>query len=171
MDRTIPDRRLNVGLCWAGGPQHRNDANRSTRFADWLPLLWLPIRLHSLQVGDRADDWKEYEWAVTEGAKREGAQGDFVTPLLGVEDWADTAGVIAGLDLVITVDTAVLHLAGGMGIPVWGLLAAAPDFRWGLVHDRSPWYPSLTLYRQPRAGTWAEVIGRVLTDLEHQCAK
>lgn len=155
---------MNVGLCWAGGPLHRNDRNRSTEFKDWLPLFRLHVTVHSLQVGDRADEWKDYELEPGVDLIR--------TPLVGIEDWADTAGVIADLDLVLTVDTAVLHLAGGMGIPTWAAIASSPDFRWGLNAPDTPWYPSLRLYRQQRAGEWAPVITSMLSDLEAlSCAK
>lgn len=149
---------MNVGLCWAGGPLHRNDRNRSTEFRDWLPLFRLPVRVHSLQAGDRADDWKDHEY--------EPGVSEIVTPLQPGDDWHSTAGVIAGLDLVLTVDTAVLHLAGGMGKRCWAALATSPDFRWGLGHDYTPWYPSIRLYRQAKVGEWGEVIARMTTDLE-----
>ncbi len=153
---------MNVGLCWAGGPLHRNDRNRSMQFTDWLPLFRLPVHVHSLQVGDRANEWRD-------------VQDDTLviqTPLDGCTDWMETARVIRSLDLVLTVDTAVLHLAGAMGKPTWAALAAAPDFRWGLQSTSTPWYPSLTLYRQAKAGSWGDVVHRMISDLEAMlCAK
>ncbi|MEP1030507.1 MAG: glycosyltransferase family 9 protein, partial [Alphaproteobacteria bacterium] len=79
--------------------------------------------------------------------------------------FADTAAVVAGLDLVISADTAVLHLAGAMGRPAWGLLPFVPDWRWGLSGEATPWYDSLRLYRQPALGDWPSVVTRVAADL------
>lgn len=149
---------MKLGLCWAGGPRHRNDRNRSTDFADWLPLFRLvPVTIHSLQLGDRADEWRDHLYYL--------GVGDLRTPLEGIEDWADTARVLRTLDLIITVDTAVLHLAGGMGLPVWAVLAASPDFRWGLGTTTTPWYPTVRLYRQQQAGNWQTVVDRIVSDL------
>jgi ADP-heptose:LPS heptosyltransferase len=78
-----------------------------------------------------------------------------------LQDFADTATLIESLDLVITVDTAVAHLAGAMGKPVWILLAAMPDWRWMLQREDSPWYPTMRLFRQPSRGDWNSVIERV----------
>ena len=78
-----------------------------------------------------------------------------------ISDFADTAGIIANLDLVITVDTAVAHLAGALGKPVWVLLAFAADWRWLLDRDDSPWYPTMRLFRQKKPGDWESVIANV----------
>jgi ADP-heptose:LPS heptosyltransferase len=82
-----------------------------------------------------------------------------------VKDFAETAAVIAQLDLVIGVDTAVLHLAGALGKPAWMLLPAAPDYRWLLTGATTAWYPSMRLFRQPRRGDWASVVAAVQTAL------
>jgi hypothetical protein len=82
------------------------------------------------------------------------------------DDFGDTAAVIALADLVITVDTAIAHLAGALGRPVWILLQYSPDFRWLLDRDDSPWYPSARLFRQTRTGEWDDVIARVATALQ-----
>ena len=79
----------------------------------------------------------------------------------GFEDFAETAAALTALDLVITVDTAVAHLAGSLGRPVWVLVAKVPDWRWGETGSRSPWYPSVRLFRQSRAGVWDDVIAEV----------
>ncbi|MCC6912401.1 MAG: hypothetical protein IT566_01765, partial [Rhodospirillaceae bacterium] len=78
-----------------------------------------------------------------------------------VEDFADTAAVIAQLDLVIGVDTAAIHLAGALGVPVWALIPKMPDYRWMLGRDDSPWYPSMRLFRQEESGNWEELMWRV----------
>lgn len=85
------------------------------------------------------------------------------------KDFADTAAIVAGLDLVITVDTAMAHLAGSMGKPVWVLLAAVPDWRWTLENDTTPWYPTARLFRMGRQDSWAEVMKRVAVELREFC--
>jgi len=148
------DGRIRVGIAWAGNPDHENDHNRSIPFAHLLPLLGdRQVQFYSLQVGERAADLR----AV--------ADGD-VTDLSGrLGDFADTAGAIEALDLVISVDTAVAHLAGALGKPVWLLLPYVPDWRWLLDRDDSPWYPTMRLFRQARRGDWDEVVARVAREL------
>jgi ADP-heptose:LPS heptosyltransferase len=85
--------------------------------------------------------------------------------LADVRDFSETAAVISDLDLVITVDTAVAHLAGALGKPVWILVAAVPDWRWGLHAETTPWYPTARLFRQSVAGEWAELMERVAVEL------
>ena len=87
-----------------------------------------------------------------------------------LDDFAETAAVIANLDLVISVDTSVLHLAGALGKPAWALLPFIPDWRWLLDRDDSPWYPTLRLFRQPSAGAWNEVIRNVIQSLSERVA-
>ena len=84
--------------------------------------------------------------------------------------FADTAALVANLDLVICVDTAVAHLAGAMGKPVWVLMPFVPDWRWMLDREDSPWYPTMRLFRQRRMGDWTEPIERVVTELERKSA-
>lgn len=141
-----------VGLVWAGNPEHENDHNRSIPFARLQRLLALDgIRWFSLQVGPRASDI---------------AGAADVTDLgPGLSDFGETAAAIDALDLVITVDTSVAHLAGAMGKPVWLLLPHVPDWRWLLDREDSPWYPTMRLFRQVRRGDWDEVIGRVAAEL------
>jgi ADP-heptose:LPS heptosyltransferase len=85
-----------------------------------------------------------------------------------VQDFADTAALVAQLDLVITIDTAVAHLAGALGIETWLLLPAAPDWRWLLKREDSPWYPTMRLFRQQQPGNWAELMKRVATALQQR---
>jgi ADP-heptose:LPS heptosyltransferase len=82
-----------------------------------------------------------------------------------IKDFSDTAGIIMNLDLIISVDTAVAHLAGAVGKPVWTLLPFAPDWRWMLNRDDSPWYPTMRLFRQPSPGDWKSVINHVLQEV------
>lgn len=86
----------------------------------------------------------------------------------GCADWLDTAERVQALDLLVTVDTAIAHVAGGLGVPVWILLAAIPDFRWGLTGTTTPWYRSATLYRQEKVGDWRPVLERVAADLQRE---
>jgi hypothetical protein len=140
-----------IGIVWAGNRSNTRDRLRSVRLELLLPLLALPgLRWFGLQVGDGRGD--------LEGRKLPPGFTDLGPEL---HDFADTAAVLAELDLVISVDTSVAHLAGALGRPVWLLLPTAPDWRWLLERDDSPWYPSARLFRQPAAGDWASVIARV----------
>ncbi len=141
---------LKVGLAWAGNAKHHNERDRSLGIERLAPLLELPgIRWFSLQVGDHAGDVAQRPAGTIDDLSRD------------LSDFAETAAAIANLDLVVAVDTAVVHLAGALGRPVWAMLAFAPDWRWLLGREDSPWYPSLRLFRQPRAGDWDSVIARV----------
>jgi hypothetical protein len=149
----LAPRPLRVGLAWAGNPAHRDDRRRSIPFAQLAPLLRVPgIEFHNLQLDDPAKDVIASPVSIRDHSGH-------------LTDFADTAAVVAQLDLVITVDTAVAHLAGTLGKPTWLLLAAVPDWRWLLDRDDSPWYPTMRLFRQRRAGDWAEVIQRVAHEL------
>ncbi len=146
--------RLKVGLVWGGNPHHGNDAQRSCRLADWLPLISLDgVEFYSLQKGDRTQ-----ELAGIDGITN-------LDPYL--QDFADTAAIIAQLDLIITVDTSIVHLAGAMGKPTWLLLSFVPDWRWMLEREDTPWYPTVRLFRQTTRGNWQEVIAQVKVALTH----
>ncbi|HEY9015108.1 MAG TPA: glycosyltransferase family 9 protein, partial [Gemmatimonadales bacterium] len=141
-----PDRaNLAVGICWAGKPTHKNDHNRSAGLEPFMTLLEEPgIDFYSLQKGPRAAD------LITSGAAA------LVRDLSGhIDDFADTARFIKQLDLVITVDTAVAHLAGALGVPVWVALSAVIDWRWMRGRSDSPWYSSMRLFRQKSPGDWS----------------
>jgi tetratricopeptide (TPR) repeat protein len=144
-----------VGLAWAGNPAHPNDLHRSVPLAVLAPLLAVPgIVWFSLQQGDAAA-----EVARAPAAAR-------LVPLPSGAALVDTAALIAELDLVITVDTSIAHLAGALGRPGWVMLPFAPDWRWQLGRDDSPWYPTLRLFRQPRARDWPAVAERVANALQ-----
>ncbi|MBL6455555.1 tetratricopeptide repeat protein [Belnapia sp. T6] len=147
-----------AGLVWAGNPRHLNDRNRSLPVAVLAPLLAQPGRRWiSLQVGPRAAD--------IAAAGLDGVLQD-VAPAL--TDFAETAAALAQLDLLVTVDTAVAHLAGAMGVECWLLLPFAPDWRWGLLGERSPWYPSLRLFRQPAPGDSAGLLPALCDSLRRR---
>lgn len=142
-------RQRRLGVVWAGRPEFSNDINRSMPKDALAALLTLPgIDWVSLQVGPRQREFVEMApYAVDLGSE--------------LQDFADTAAVIAQLDGVVAVDTAVAHLAASMGKPVWLMLPFAPDWRWEDAVERTPWYPSIRVFRQVRAGDWAEVISRI----------
>lgn len=151
--------RPNVGLVWSGDARHTRDHLRSVPAAVFLRLADVPgIRFHSLQHRVRPDD---------QAALRD--RPGIATSVQDAADFADTAALIAGLDLVIAVDTAVAHLAAAMGKPVWIVLHVAPDWRWLTERSDSPWYPTVRLFRvrppewQPgvRDGGWGPVVRRV----------
>ncbi|MBN1816754.1 MAG: glycosyltransferase family protein [Sedimentisphaerales bacterium] len=143
--------RYHIGIVWAGNPKHGNDANRSCR-AEWFaPLGRIDgVQLHSLQKGPAAEPILALAQYTS-----------VIDPANHLTDFADTAAVIACLDLVITVDTAVAHLAGAMDKPVWLLLPFPPDWRWMLDRSDSPWYPAMRLFRQTKRGDWKEVFTAV----------
>jgi hypothetical protein len=146
---------LKVGLAWAGDPRHGRDRHRSVSLPMLEPILYTPgVSFVSLQRGAAAEQIVHLPAGVT---------------LLEIEDrcidFADTAAAVMALDLVITVDTSIAHLAGALGKPVWILLPFVPDWRWLLRREDSPWYPTARLFRQRSPGAWMEVIMRVAEQL------
>ncbi|GLH78137.1 hypothetical protein SSBR45G_30450 [Bradyrhizobium sp. SSBR45G] len=148
--RLGPHERLRVGLVWSGNPAHLNDHNRSMPLAMLAPLLDLGARFVSLQKDARPAD-KAFL----------AARGDILDLTGDIRDFVDTAALIDNLDLVITVDTSVAHLAGALGKPTWIMLPYTPDYRWLLDRDDSPWYPSVRLFRQDARRDYAHVVARV----------
>ena len=144
-----PRRGLRVGVAWAGSPTHKNDRNRSIPLAKLSPLAQEGVEFFSLQMGP--------------GAIQTGMRLTDLTSR--IHDFADTAALIAELDLVISVDTAVAHLAGATGKPVWVLLPEPADWRWLLKREDSPWYPTMRLFRQSWPGDWDEPIERMSREL------
>ncbi len=140
-----------VGLVWAGNPAHQHDARRSTTLTSLAALGDVPgVQFYSLQKGQ---------------ATPTGFNSALVDLGPDLHDFADTAAVLMHLDLVITVDTSVAHLAGALGRPVWLMLSRAHDWRWIDGWDRSPWYPSMRIFRQQVAGDWAGVARRITSAL------
>lgn len=146
--RTLgPRRKPRVGLVWYGNPKHLHDHRRSIPLDTLRPLLQLPIEFHCLQQTLRPQD------AAT---LKDGPPVHFHGASL--TDFEQTSALIANLDLVLSVDTAVAHLTGALGKPVWILIHAVPDYRWLLNRDDSPWYPSARLFRQSRRDSWSEAV-------------
>jgi cytochrome c-type biogenesis protein CcmH/NrfG len=140
-----------IGVAWAGSSAHPNDANRSLPPEFLKPLLALPgIRWHSLQVGNVAPVLAQPDFA-----------GRIVDLGSRFGDFHDTAEAIRELDLIIAVDTAVAHLAGAMGKPVWLLLPFEAEWRWMTAREDSPWYPTMRLFRPASPGNWPELLDRV----------
>ena len=140
-----------IGIAWQGSPRHRRDRFRSIPLCQFAPLADIEgVRLLSLQYGFGRDQLAALE-------------GRFPVIDLGDDlgDFLETAAVLRSLDLVITVDTAVAHLAGALGVPVWVALAYSPDWRWLLEREDSPWYPTMRLFRQARPGDWEGVFQRM----------
>jgi hypothetical protein len=151
--RLGPRDRLRVGLVWSGNPSHKNDANRSTSLQIMSRILDVDATFISLQKDPRPED------------KALLAQTGIVDLTTHLTDFAETAALVSRLDLVITVDTSVAHLAAALGCPTWILLAWAPDYRWLLDRDDSPWYPTMRLFRQSETRDYATVLDRVRSDL------
>jgi FkbM family methyltransferase len=149
---------MRVGLAWQGNPQHQADRMRSIPFAEFLPLQRLAgVHWFSLQKGVGLEQRDRYA-------------GRFdVKPIPGMDEsgaaFLDSAAIMHHLDLIITIDSAIAHVAGALGIPTWLLLAHVPDWRWMLDRTDSPWYPSLRIFRQPQVGDWSNVIRQVADQL------
>jgi hypothetical protein len=145
------DEGFRISIVWAGSPHHARDRNRSCSLADFANLAKVPgLPFYSLQKGYvsiKPDN-------PPMGIKIVNLDNE-------LHDFADTAAVIANLDLVISVDTAVAHLTGAIGKPVWTLLPFAPDWRWLLKRNDSPWYPTMRLFRQNQPDDWTEVFEQV----------
>jgi tetratricopeptide (TPR) repeat protein len=146
-----------VGLVWAGKPDHSNDQNRSLFFDQLQPLIQVPgISFYSLQKGEAARQVQD----LPRGLK-------WVDLSKELHDFKETGAALQNLDLMITVDTAVAHLAGALGRPVWTILPYAPDWRWLLDREDTPWYPTMRLFRQPAFKDWSGVIHEVATCLKN----
>jgi len=155
-------RGLHVGLVWAGEPRpgmwqvHAMDRRRSMSLARFAPLAGVPgVHLVSLQFGAAA------------GAAQTPSGMHLFDPMAEMADFDDTAALVANLDLVIAVDTAVAHLAGALGRPVWVLSRYDACWRWLAGRRDSPWYPGLRVYRQPHPGDWDSVLSEIVRDLSN----
>ncbi|MBZ0107197.1 MAG: tetratricopeptide repeat protein [Candidatus Scalindua rubra] len=145
------DNNLKVGIVWAGNPKHIDDRNRSCSLNDFAHLTSIRgLTFYSLQKGLASAEANKHTMVIK-----------IVNPDNELNDFADTAAAIENLDLVIAVDTAVAHLAGAIGKPVWTLLPFVPDWRWMLERSDSPWYPGMRLFRQTQLNDWAGVFNQV----------
>jgi tetratricopeptide (TPR) repeat protein len=150
---------LKVGLAWAGNPQHNQDAARSIRLQELAPILQTPeVAFYSLQKKLPAAD---------EACAKSLSN---LNLNLALNDFLDTASAIAALDLIITVDTAVAHLAGALGKPVWLLVQHSPDWRWFLNRADTPWYPTMQLFRQVERNRWNFPVSRIARSLRRLAA-
>jgi len=154
-DRLGPHGALRVGLVWAGNPRFPGDVERSPKLAGLRGLLDVPgCRFYGLQMGPGRADLAD---AVLPDSFTD----------LGPEiaDFADTAAIMANLDIVVSSCTGPAHLAGALGVPLWLALPFSPDWRWLTGRDDSPWYPTARLFRQPAPGDWSSVAGRMAAEL------
>ena len=143
--------RIRVGLAWAGNPGHIRDSERSLPPSLLAPLVALPeVAWYSFQLGAKANP----------------SLPSLVSLSSSLRDFSDTAYALSGMQLVITVDTALAHLAGAMGIPTLLLITYFPDFRWMMGREDTPWYPTMKLYRQPSPGDWSGAIRNLINDLQ-----
>jgi tetratricopeptide (TPR) repeat protein len=145
--------RFRVGLVWSGNPSHANDHNRSMPLRDLIKILDVDATFVSLQ--------KE----LRDGDREILAGVDIVDMTENLGDFEDTSALASCLDLIISVDTSVAHLAGGLGCQVWILLPFTPDYRWMFDREDSPWYPTARLFRQTEARDWAGVVDRLRIEL------
>jgi hypothetical protein len=146
---TIPG--LRVGIAWQGGPKQNLDRLRSFPLAELAPLAGVPgVSLISLQKGAGSEQLADVGFTVWD-----------LGPAYHAGDWLTTAAVVGQLDLIISPDTAIAHLAGALGCPVWVALCRPADWRWLRDRDDSPWYPTMRLFRQDRLGEWRPVFRRM----------
>jgi hypothetical protein len=151
---------LRVGLIWAGNTAHTDDTSRSTSLASFEPLGSVPgVALVALQKGPSQ-------------AQAAGYYGRAPLVSLGPEirNFDDTMAVLEAIDVLVSVDTGVVHLAGAMGRPTWVLLPYAPDWRWLIGRSDSPWYPSIRLFRQPTPNAWAPAVEQIVASLRELAA-
>jgi hypothetical protein len=152
---------IKVGIAWAGNPNHVQDLDRSIPLKNLLPILGVRgTRYFSLQKDFRHGDKQILD-----------INSQIVRLDPEINDFQDTAAIMMSLDLVISCDTSIVHLAGALGKPAWVLLPFNPDWRWLLDRSDSPWYPTAQLFRQTSRGEWSTVIDDVCVELEKRVAK
>ena len=150
---------LKIGISWSGGAPSTGGGNRSLRLAEWSPILELPAcTFVSLQYGNAGTELQVLS---------DQSRGRIHEWREAIESYAETAALVAALDLVISVQTALVHLAGALGKPAWVMLRAASEWRYLEQGETMPWYPSLRLLRQPHPGDWQPVVARIAQDLAH----
>src|SRR6185369_1284661 len=138
-----------VGITWQGNPTHFEDQTRSFGLERFAPIAAAPnVTLISLQKGAASDQVRAAKFPVVTFGEDFDADGAFL----------DTAAVMMNLDLVISADTSIAHVAGALGVPVWVALARLCDWRWTMHGETTPWYPTMRLFRQPEPGQWGPVF-------------
>ena len=152
--RLGPKRRKRVGIVWRGSPHNKNDRYRSMRLQELTPIFEADFEFYSIQKDVTAD-----EQAILASFGVHDLSAD-------QRDFADAAAICHHMDLIVTVDTAVAHLSGAMGLPTWILICHAPDWRWMLHRTDCPWYPTAKLYRQLALNQWASPVNQILNDLK-----
>jgi tetratricopeptide (TPR) repeat protein len=157
--RLGPHHRLRIGLTWSGNPKHKDDHNRSLPLPALVPLFGCDATFVSLQKDPRPED---------KALLRE--RSDILDLSDHLTDFGATAALVSCLDLVITVDTSVAHLSGGLACPTWILLPYTPDYRWLLDRDDSPWYPTVRLFRQDASRDYRSAIERIRSELQVKIA-
>jgi len=154
--------KLNIGLAWQGNPQHARDQERSAQLLDFNLIIQSECNFYSLQVGDALSQTSEMPTPLNLNVFPEISES-----INAVEGkMLKTATLISCLDLVITVDTAIAHLAGVLGVPAWILVSKIPDWRWMMDIDTSPWYPASRLYRAEERYNWHHPIEHMCRDLD-----
>ena len=145
-----------VGLVWSGFKGHKNDRNRSLLLKQLESIFSLPFEFHSLKKEIRDHDLE----VLNSYNQIRQHQDDLI-------DFSDTAALIHNLDLIISVDTSVAHLAGALGKEVFLMLPYAPDYRWMDERPDTPWYPTMTLFRQPKAEDWTSVVSELCIEIKN----
>jgi len=153
-DRLGPREKLMVDLVWSGNPKNRNDRHRSMPLRTLTRILDVDASFVSLQKSPRPEDVLTLRQRT-----------DIIDLTSDLSDFAETAALVACLDLVIAVDTSVAHLSAALGCPTWILLQHLPDYRWLLDREDSPWYPTVRLFRQTQSREYETVLDRVRTEL------
>jgi tetratricopeptide (TPR) repeat protein len=151
LEGLVPEGFRRIGVIWAGRPTHNNDRNRSATLTDFLPIANVPgVALLALQKGPKTGQAGEY-WG----------RAPLINVGAEIQDYDDTMAILENIERLVTVDTSVAHLAGAMGRPVWIMLPKAPDWRWLLDREDTPWYPSVRLFRQTQVRRWDDVAQRM----------
>jgi tetratricopeptide (TPR) repeat protein len=156
-----------IGIVWAGNPQHPNDSERSCHLTLFKNIHDIPgVKLFSLVKDTRPRIYRFMKdpLDLTDGTENMG----IVDMSSIIKSFADTAAIINSLDLVITVDTSTLHLAGSLNKKTWALIPFNPDWRWGLTGEKTIWYPSVKMFRQPRKGDWASVFSQIEKEIKNE---
>lgn len=151
---------FNIGIAWAGSPAHPNDATRSLKLKYFKPIHDIPgVKLFNLQFDMRQ---RMYRNGITNVDLTEGCNDLKIVDMSNmIQTFEDSATIISGLDLIISCDTALVHLAGAMNVPCWALIPRSPDWRWGIEGSTAYWYDSVKLFRQNKRGDWISVIEEV----------